>query len=282
MSCYTAGGRKWEEGKSALSTGVSLGTSASLQGRPQAQQSLINAEKVSSEGCVSVLKEKQDLEGNMPNFYQRLFLEEERCYREWSDPSINLIIISQSDMLFDTLKLHKLKYMNPRLKYYFLHRLYTIYILYTIFPFLKFTRVITTFKCSGDFLYYSKTAPLSQVIPIIMSMIIFVKILEKAVLMAGEHSERKGNSPNATLLSSTVSTGIGLMPLQSRVPRPWEQMTLSRLVSVINSVLQESVFPGGRFILPDTSVWSLQEAREPRSQAQWRSLALICLNVPGR
>lgn len=220
MSCYTAGGRKWEEGKSALSTGVSLGTSASLQGRPQAQQSLINAKKVSSEGCVSVLKEMQDLEGNMPNFYQRLFLEEERCYRGWCDLSINLIIIPQSDMLFDTLKLHKLKYVNPRLKYYFLHRLYTIYILYTKFPFLKFTRVITTFKCLGDFLYYSKTAPLSQVIPIIMSMIIFVKILEKAVLMAGEHSERKGNSPNATLLSSTVSTGIGLMPLESRVPRP--------------------------------------------------------------
>ena len=76
MSCYTAGGRKREEGKSTLSTGVSLGASASLQGRPQAQQSLINAEKASSEGCVSVLKEKQDLEGNMPIFYQRLFLEE--------------------------------------------------------------------------------------------------------------------------------------------------------------------------------------------------------------
>lgn len=71
-------------GKSALSIGVSLGTSASLQGTPQAQQSLINAEKSSSEGCVSVLKEQWDLGGNMPNFYQRLFLEEEWCYRGWN------------------------------------------------------------------------------------------------------------------------------------------------------------------------------------------------------
>lgn len=72
--------------------------------------------------------------------------------------------------------------MNPRVKYYFLYRLYTIYILYAIFPLLKFTGLITTFKCLGDFLYDSKTVsqfPLSQVIPIIMSMISFVKLLRK-------------------------------------------------------------------------------------------------------
>lgn len=201
ISCYTAGGWVTGRGKSALSTGVALGISASLQGRPQAQQSLTNTGKsFFGGGAVCQHWKRSRTWKERRQIWNRGYSWKKCCSRRWSDLNTVLLIIPQNAMLCDTLKLNKLKIYESHTKHCFLYVLYSLSTLYTIFPFLKFTRVITTCKCLGNVLCHSKAAPHGQVTPIAMSMIIFAKKLLRKHCWWLENTERKGISPNATLL----------------------------------------------------------------------------------
>lgn len=167
-------------------------------------------------------------------------------------------------MLFDTLKLHKLKICEFQSQILFsAQAIYHIYILYTIFPFLKFTRVITTFECLGDVLYHSKTAPLSQVIPIIMSMIIFVKNSWEKSADGWRTLWEERDLPKCHL--ALINCFHGYWAHAFRVKSTQTLRTNDAFqVGFSNWFCALGICVSWQFILPDTSVWSLQEAREPR------------------